>query len=847
MAASFTCFSCGKMLAMKKTGRLSGRPVYDFSNKTIDVKKATCIDKSKFLKDNWSKLFPDADIPSLFTHVCQPCIVKARRFLKKNQDSNRGGLDRFNFQLPFVATKSYRKHLQSSKPDQYDCLVCKKFAPAPAQSTESNPERKPIRPSEVESAKLYNELIQSYPVPAIESPYQALPLPIRRVQSNASSQSSVAPQPMPQQSKSKPRRISSEEKSKCYAKTKKRKSSTFGSKRKMCFRCYQVTNHGIRHICTKRAAIANIAGHLESQNADQQVASTVIARVSAASKGGSIQLKTLGRTRTLNLRSQCKNFVKKASKRKQILRAVFERRRCHSNVEFFRRHQQGKRKLVGKGILVADKAIVSSLKDNVKDLTTTSYRWLTYKPQALDQFNLALARFKVDDSCSVCMGASRVVRELAHLKPGTQSECKLIADQSIRVDPEDSSCFQKLFRVGHMRRDKIVEMLERVCKVREWNLEDVIVKLGFDFGQGNSKLCLQLYTEQFLKISSNQNTPVNTTDTTFIVAISYCKESQQSTESLWNLGGANILLDLYLEKKIHDYVVTTDLSQLAKLCGLKPGNCKFPCPFCRYMGAISKKDGEVDQFGYFNKRNFADWIECWSKIDSKAAGFNLSVDHVAVNKQLVLSQKPLIAPPPLHIMLGLVNSIFESIEKLGIENLIEAWLDESKAYKSGKDKKFNGPNCYKLMSKFDCFDRFRHADLSIYSELLKAFKEANSVYNKIGALDEDELKLHEDKIQAVLSLWKVIPSLTARPHKLHIMRHIVEFERSRGFRLGNYSETEFESIHAKFKPVLDNFKRFDDRLRRAIDDWNSIRFQLHEKYCTKIGLLDRMSSVESEN
>ena len=47
--------------------------------------------------------------------------------------------------------------------------------------------------------------------------------------------------------------------------------------------------------------------------------------------------------------------------------------------------------------------------------------------------------------------------------------------------------------------------------------------------------------------------------------------------------------------------------------------------------------------------------------------------------------------------------------------------------------------------------------------------------------------------------------------------------------------------------MLENFKRFDDSLCRSIDDWNSVRLQLHEQYCTKIGLFDRVSSVESEN
>ena len=844
LAAKFTCFICGNKLALKQSGRV--KAAHDLSNKTIDGKKSTCISKSAFLKKNWNELFGGVEMPTLFSHVCKTCYKAAERYLKNNSD-NRVGLKLYNFQIPFVTTKSYRNHLQSTKLDQYDCLICNKFQlnlpPKP------NPDRVelPIAEREVIAQEKYAELIAQFPVSAIEPPYQPQPLPNRRTEINLDHQPILQPKPPPQPKvKPRNRKRSAEYKKKCYPKTTKLKPASYGSKRKLCHKCYQFTNHGIRHICTKRKAIANIASQLQTQDADQQVASTVIANVSSATKGSSISLRTLGRTRTLNLRSQSRSVLKKASKRKQLLRATFERRRCGSNVEFFRRHQHGKRNLVGKGILLADKVVAEALKKNVRDLSSTSYRWMTYNPQAIDQFNLALTRYKVDESCALCMCSSRVVKELEHLKPGTEVKCKLLADKSLRVDPEDSSSYQKLFRVGHIKRDMISELLERVCKVREWDLEEIIVKIGFDFGQGCSKLCMQLYTEQFLRISSAQGTPVNTTDTTFIMAISYCKESQQSTEVLWQLGCADLLLDLYLKKEINDFVLTTDLSQLAKLCGLKSGNSKYPCCFCQYMGALNKndKEKEIDQFGHFNKRTPYQWIEAWGKIGTK--DYNLSVDHVAVHKQLVLSIRPLIAPPPLHIMLGLVNSIFEAIEKLKINNLLETWLNESKAYKNGQDKKFNGPNCYKLMSNFECFDRYRHEDLSMYSELLQAVKEANSCYNKIGRLDADELKLHESKIEAVLSLWKVIPSLTSRPHKLHMMRHIVEFEQSRGFRLGNYSETEFESIHAKFKPVLDNFKRFDDRLSRSIDDWNSVRFQLHEQYCKKIGLFDRMSSLESQ-
>jgi len=86
--------------------------------------------------------------------------------------------------------------------------------------------------------------------------------------------------------------------------------------------------------------------------------------------------------------------------------------------------------------------------------------------------------------------------------------------------------------------------------------------------------------------------------------------------------------------------------------------------------------------GSFDIRTKEEWDACYKRcemdinLDSKS---NMSVEKVPVSKIMVnynLENKSL-SLAPLHILLGLVNAIYEAIENLNIEGLVEKWLDES--------------------------------------------------------------------------------------------------------------------------------------------------------------------------
>lgn len=211
----------------------------------------------------------------------------------------------------------------------------------------------------------------------------------------------------------------------------------------------------------------------------------------------------------------------------------------------------------------------------------------------------------------------------------------------------------------------------------------------------------------------------------------------------------------------------------------------------------------IDQSMVFPYRSILDWKSCLDKVNSNTSVIgkrNLSVEKSPASWLLIenLVRNWCIAPPPLHIMLGLVNSVFDSVEKLNVDNSILDWTKESGARKRGQDSKFNGPNCQKLINRAETLLRHQNPELQKYYWLLKNFKKANQSYNKVGFVNQRLIRFHRQQIDSVIRQWFSIDSLTSRPHKVHYMRHVPVWEMKKGYLIGTFSETNFESIHSKF-------------------------------------------------
>ena len=84
---------------------------------------------------------------------------------------------------------------------------------------------------------------------------------------------------------------------------------------------------------------------------------------------------------------------------------------------------------------------------------------------------------------------------------------------------------------------------------------------------------------------------------------------------------------------------------------------------------------------------------------------------------------------PVHILLGLINTIYMSIEKLNPEVIIKL-LDEAKINLRGAERgRLNGPQCYKFMSNCESLkSETSNPDFQKYYDLLKSIKKANSMY-----------------------------------------------------------------------------------------------------------------------
>lgn len=444
--------------------------------------------------------------------------------------------------------------------------------------------------------------------------------------------------------------------------------------------------------------------------------------------------------------------------------------------------------------------------------------WYPYNLTKTDDKNLVLDKFLIDSSCQICSGP---IVDFDHVH-GNQP-CGLIADKSIR---QTEKGYEKLFTVAHLKDGKMSTLIDRVCQYRNWKRSDLIAKVGADYGQQSLKFCLQFYTKEFIQKAVDKKLPVNTTDTTFIIGITGAKESHETNVDMYR----KCQIDTLFNSGIHDTVLVFDLSFVNKLLGLSSGNCKFPCIFCQYVGVVSSREN-IDQSMVFPYRSILDWKSCLDKVNSNTSVIgkrNLSVEKSPASWLLIenLVRNWCIAPPPLHIMLGLVNSVFDSVEKLNVDNSILDWTKESGARKRGQDSKFNGPNCQKLINRAETLLRHQNPELQKYYWLLKNFKKANQSYNKVGFVNQRLIRFHRQQIDSVIRQWFSIDSLTSRPHKVHYMRHVPVWEMKKGYLIGTFSETNFESIHSKFLCTAENYKGKVNGLRKAIESWNSLRFTI---------------------
>lgn len=244
----------------------------------------------------------------------------------------------------------------------------------------------------------------------------------------------------------------------------------------------------------------------------------------------------------------------------------------------------------------------------------------------------------------------------------------------------------------------------------------------------------------------------------------------------------------------------------------------FPCAFCTV-----KKEDLGDKFGALRtigavKEKSASWIASGgNKADAKKF-FNCVHKPLlhGGNEALILDICP---PPSLHLLLGMVNSIYNTISDYN-PDLATSWTTASSATRHAQFG-FTGRHCRSLLAKRSMLET-GDSTMTKYSNVLETLQ--NVVDTCFGAnLQED----FSSCISEFCKAWK-IAQLPSTP-KFHIMhQHVAEFCNNKQKGLGSFSEQTTEAIHKDFSKKWENYKVpisnpcYVDKLLSCIVAYNSI-------------------------
>ena len=181
----------------------------------------------------------------------------------------------------------------------------------------------------------------------------------------------------------------------------------------------------------------------------------------------------------------------------------------------------------------------------------------------------------------------------------------------------------------------------------------------------------------------------------------------------------------------------------------------------------------------------------------------------------------LIPIPELHVMLGIVNKIFDGLNLAWGDNQAYDWAYKNNikrvAYRGGS---MNGPGCEDLLQKLDKLFQDIPSNLRQYYHALQAFDRVrvscfgNSL-NPNFVRDIQNFRRQYDALK--------IPLIV----KGHMIDHVEQFCPRKGRCLGFYSEQASESVHHDFQKTWQNYMvnvqnpNFGQQLLKATLKYNS--------------------------
>ena len=353
----------------------------------------------------------------------------------------------------------------------------------------------------------------------------------------------------------------------------------------------------------------------------------------------------------------------------------------------------------------------------------------------------------------------------------------------------------KYTSIGYIKH--MEEFIKEVRKLRNIgeNVDNsqICLKFTFDGGANSIKLSFQLH---LLSDLQNENTPKskpyvsNSLQTLLISSWANVEESPEALKMFLELSSFQ---DLYDSSYIMYFV--GDLKVITSAFGLTTGNSKYPCVFCKWQAIWPKGTERSVHFkDSYEKRDLETMKKCLDAV-SKGAAAKDNLSHARSPVLDILMQDPkIVVPCELHMLSGVINSVFEHIKKISTEDA-KRWENAASVFRKGyQGGSFTGGQCRSLLN---CRDILKKDYTDIW-QFLEIFSRIVSLTFRNGKVDpEDYSKL--DKLFEFLKKSLEQTQLNMI-HKLHwLCYHTIDWIKSEGLLLGTVSEQDGESLHHFFK------------------------------------------------
>lgn len=291
------------------------------------------------------------------------------------------------------------------------------------------------------------------------------------------------------------------------------------------------------------------------------------------------------------------------------------------------------------------------------------------------------------------------------------------------------------------------------------------IKIGIDGGGGFIKICITFIT-QSISTQHNKFADSSVKKLLIIGIVADVPETYSNILQMWNVLKLN-----NLQKYYYNITFATDLKLANILTGLMSHTSAHPCKWCDVNKLNINQAGEHRTIANIVSK-YNDWVANGAKtIDAKKFANCINKPIITGNITNKSDTKILyiIPPPELHLMLGVVNKIFDTIMMLEPEvaaNWAKLCCVNREAYHGGN---FNGNSCRILVKKVDLLESICPLNCLKYVQVLRDFN--NAVSSCFGKIIDANYKQIIDRFKEnyIASGMNITPKVHA------VFFHVVDF------------------------------------------------------------------------